>query len=133
MGGTKQYLQSGGFENQTFKQVGLTSNGIKILRKVDAENSATPAHSNTPYTMYASKDNQKGIIKQISVYGREDGRQKIKDIDFGHEHTNPNGLYFSKKDIHVQIYDKNGKRSNIARRPSKKEKRIMMMALYGRK
>lgn len=90
-------------------------------------------NSNTPYTMYAALDTDKGFVKQISVYAGEDGRQKIKDIDFGHKHTNKNGTVFLENQIHVQVYDKNGVRSNDARKPSKKEKRLMKIALYGKR
>ena len=73
------------------------------------------------------------MIKQISVHGGEDGHIKIKDIDIGHEHTNKlNGMHFSKNEIHVHIYDKNGIRSNEARKPSAKERRLIMQARYGK-
>ena len=132
MGGTKRYQEAGGFDYQTFEQIGTTSNGIKIIKEIGG-NSTTPMYSNTPYTMYASIDSRSQMIEKISVYRSEKGRRKIKDIDLGHEHTNPDGRYFPADEIHVQIYDSNGIRSNIARRPSKKEKRIFMMAFYGRK
>lgn len=132
MGGTKRYQESGGFDFKTYKQIGETSNGIKILEKIGDKNTNTPMYSNTPYTMYAVLD-EHGIIKQISVYREENGRKKIKDIDFGHEHTNSDGTHFNKGEIHVQLYDGFVRLSDKARRPSKKEKRIMMMALYGRR
>ncbi len=136
MGGTKQYLSSGGFSEQTYKQIGTTSNGIKILGKVKGNNSATPGRSNTPFTQYAALDSKNGSLKQISFYGRENGRQKIKDIDFGHSHDNIiNGKIvksFKDNEIHVQVYDKHGIRSSIARKPSRKERRVFYTALSGR-
>lgn len=131
MGGSKKYLSEGGFSEQTYRQVGTTSNGIKIIEKIDNKSSNTPINSNTPYTMYAANDSHSGELKQISVYGGQDGRTKIKDIDYGHEHINTNGKRFAENEIHVQLY--NGtERLTDARKPSKKERRLMMMALYGR-
>ncbi len=132
MGGTKRYQESGGFDYQTFETIGTAGNGIKILKKIGGK-STTPSYSNTPYTMYASLDDKMGKIEKVSVYRGPDGRKKSKDIDRGHVHTNPDGTVFLADKIHVQIYDENGVRSKIARKPSKKEKRIFFTALYGRR
>lgn len=135
MGGSKKYIDTGGFEEQTYKQIGTTSNDIKIVKKIGEDNSNTPMFSNTPYTMYAVLNSEDNILKQISIYGGKDGRQKIKDIDYGHEHTNinGNGMHFAKNEIHVQRYIGMKRLTNQARKPSKKEKRIFMMALQGRR
>ncbi len=135
MGGSKKYLKSGGFTEQTFRQVGTTANGIKILARKSDGGSSTPAYSNTPNTMYAKIDKNSGLVNQVTVYGNgKDHRAKMKDIDIGHPHTNPDGkLKFKKNEVHVQEYDKNGNRSNYARKPSKKELRLLMTALYGKR
>lgn len=132
MGGSKRYQESGGFDYQTFETIDTTSTGIKILKGVDG-NSTTPMYSNTPYTMYASLDTKTNKIEKISVYRGPDGRKKNKDIDYGHKHTNPDGKIFPEDKIHVQEYNEEGVRSIIARKPSKKEKRIFFTALYGRR
>lgn len=137
MGGSKTYLPAGGFTEKTYKQIGTTANGIKIIKRKDSNNSAAPAYSNTPHTMYATINMETNTVKQIAVYGGNDGRKRIKDIDAGHDHTNfAEGKplkKFKKNEIHVHEYDENGRRSNIARKPSKKERRLITMALYGRK
>lgn len=143
MGGSKRYLPEGGFTEKTYKQIGTTANGIKILREKKSGDDSLPQYSNTPYTMYAATNDTKGGIKQIKIYGNHyktlngDGRRQIKDIDTFHEHKNRvNGKiirHFDYNDIHVHDYDENGRRSNIARKPSKKERRIIMIAQYGRK
>ncbi len=130
MGGTKKYLESGGFTEQTYKQIGTTANGIKIIERNDGSRN-TPAFSNTPNTMYAKLDD-KGRVSQIAVYGGNGGRQKIKDIDIGHTHTNLDGTVFNKNQAHVQEYGGTTRFSNNARKPSRKEKRLIMMARNGR-
>ncbi|MCD7722729.1 MAG: hypothetical protein LUH82_02080 [Clostridiales bacterium] len=135
MGGSKKYLKYGGFTEKTFRQEGLTANDIKItVRKSDGMPS-TPLYSNAPYTMYAKVDNDNGLVSQVAVYGKgEDHRAKLKDIDIGHTHKNITGnLKFDKKDIHIHEYDKNAVRSKIARKPSKKERRLLMIARYGKR
>ena len=127
MGGSKQYLESGGFKNQTYEQTEVTSNGIKILRKIGNKSSNLPMYSNTPYTMYASRDSESGALKQITVYGGKDGRQKAKELDWGHGHGK-----IKEGNIHVHRYVNGKKDINYYRKPSKKEKRIVMMAIYGR-
>lgn len=131
MGGTKKFDDFGNLKEQTFKTVGITKNGIKILEKIDGGSASLPMYSNTPFTSYAAKDSDTSLLKQISVYGGKEGRKKIKDLDWSHKHTNPDGKTFPFGQIHVHIYNEKGKRSNYARKPSKKERRIVMMARYG--
>lgn len=133
MGSSKWYKENGA-PGAEYKVTGQTANGIKIVKAVDDNSQKTPLFSNTPYTMYASLKGDTGKVKQITAYGKgKDGRAKLKDIDIGHKHTNKsNGLRFRETDIHVHGYDENGVRSNEARRPSKKEKRLIMQALHGR-
>lgn len=133
MGGSKKYIPSGGFTEQLYECVQLTANGIKIIEPKDKSQKAkTPTFSNTPNTMYAKTSD--GIVNQIAVYGKGvDRRSKLKDIDIGHKHNNPdNELSFGEKDIHVHDYDDNGVRLKNARKPSKKEKRLIMIARYGK-
>ncbi len=139
MGGSKKYLSDGGFSEYEYYQVGTTQNGIKIIKDPKTGNTNTPLRSNTPFTAYAKLDKSGKAVEQVSVYGGKDGREKIKDIDINHAHDNKirrNGKAvilrtFSKQDIHVHEF--NGtKRSEIARLPSKKERRLLMIARYGR-
>lgn len=109
-----------------FTSIGRTSNGIKVLVKEDKRESSTPLHSNTPYTMYAKID-KNGIVNQITVYGGEAGRTKIKDIDIGHKHTNKDGTVFMDNEIHVHDYV-NGKRNYNARKPSEQENNLLLGA-----
>lgn len=135
MGSSKNYDPSGGFKIHGFVGVGTTANGIKIIEPKNINvnnNTQTPFYSSTAGTMYAKASS--GKINQISVYGAGvDKRQKLKDIDFGHYHTNPDKKkHFGKKDIHIHVY--NGKnRSSYARKPSKKERRLIMIAIYGKR
>ena len=131
MGGEKKFQESGGFSEYEYKAVGMTKNGIKILEKVDGGSANLPIHSNTPFTAYAVRDSKTAELKQISIYGGPDGRQKIKDLDWSHKHTNPDGKVFLLGQIHVQTYKGISQHSKYARKPSKKEKRIVMIARYG--
>lgn len=138
MGGTRDYLESGGFSQQKYTQIGTTPNGIKILGHNGASNTNTPARSNTPNTMYAKYNRKSNKIDQVSVYGGNAGREKIKDIDIEHAHENKIRINrkdkvikkFNESDIHVHEYI-NGVRSPMARKPSKKERRLLMEARYG--
>ena len=133
MGGSKKYDPGVGIKTQTYKQIGITSTGVKIVTKIEGTSENTPLYSNTPYTQYAALEGKTRKLKQISTYsGGVDGREKIKDVEMGHEHTNKkNGLHFGINDLHTQVY-KNGIRDSEARKPSSKEKREFYMALYGR-
>ena len=124
MGGSKKYNPNGGFTEQTYKTVGITANGIKILEKIKGGSSSLPIHSNTPNTMYAVRDSKTKELKQVSAYGGKNGRNKIKDIDWSHEHA----PYI---DIHVHEYNKDGQKIKV-RKPSKKERRIAMRVRNGR-
>lgn len=121
MGGSKNYISSGGFSKQEYKSVGKTKNGIKILEKREGGSSSLPLYSNTPNTVYAIRDSNSKALKQISFYGGKDGRIKIKDLDWSHEHK-------PYKSIHVHEYDSAGVRKRV-RKPSKKEKRIVLMSI----
>lgn len=140
MGGSKDYIEEGGFAQYKYQQIGITENGIKIIKDPNAGNTNTPLLSNTPYTAYAKFNKSGTLVEQVSVYGGTDGRQKIKDIDIGHHHDNIKKRNrkkiivksFDETEIHVQEY--NGtKRSEIARKPSKKERRLLMIARYGKR
>ncbi len=140
MGGSKDYLEDGGFSKYEYNHIGTTENGIKIINASKAGNTNTPMLSNTPYTIYAKESDKSGLINQVGVYGGIDGRQKIKDIDIEHHHNNTKKRNrkkvilksFSENDIHVHEYD-GVRRSSIARKPSKKERRLLMIARYGKR
>ncbi len=129
MGGTKDYLKSGGFIKQGYLEVGII-NGIKEIDKIGAKNNNTPMFSNTPYTMYASRNTKSGDIQQVAIYARGDGRGKFKDIDIGHPHKNKDAKQreFLDYEIHVHVYSDDDLRGRIARKPSKKERRLLMLA-----
>lgn len=131
MGGSKKYNPDGGFSEQEYRTVGVTANGIKVIAPKDkSKNTNTPMFSNTSNTMYAKFSN--GVLNQVAVYGRgKDRRGKLKDIDIGHEHGNPGGkLRFKKTEIHVHDYTDDRPHSKYARKPSKKERRLLMIARY---
>ena len=89
--------------------------GVKVLTKKNKKSNEidnTPAHSHTPNTMYARR-NQNGEIVQIAVY---ENNVKVKDIEWGHNHKP-----FKKGDIHVQEYI-DGIRQEEPRSPTEEEK-----------
>lgn len=138
MGGSKDYLEGGGFAEQHYQADGTTPNGIKLLKKYTDNYPANPSFSNTANTMYASRDRKTGEVNQVSVYGNASNpRAKFKDIDIDHVHRNPDGRIFKANEIHVHYYVLNEQgipiRSPWARLPSKKEQRLLMEAKYGRK
>ena len=125
MGGTKQYLSEGGFSEYKYKTVEILPNGAKVVQKKESDNNSLPSYSNTPYTYYAVADNEG--IKQITYYGGgKDGRRKTKDIDWRHGHGK-----FKAGEIHVHLYE-NGVKTTYYRKPSKKEKRVVMTSIYRR-
>lgn len=109
MGGRGSYLQKGGFKVQDYKVVDIIA-GIKVLSKRNDKNKSTnlPTMSNTPGTMYMSK-NKRGYIKQLRIYGN-DRRAKI-DIDFDHKH----------KGMQPHIHFYKGGRENNVRELTKKD------------
>ena len=131
MGSTKNYLPSGGFSRKEYKADGTTANGIKILGRRDGRHAKTPTFSNTGES-YAVKSFRTDLVKQVTVYGAgQDGRGKLKDIDIEHKHRNKqDGRVFRADEIHVHEYI-DGKRSGEARKPSKKERRLLTVARYG--
>ena len=98
---------------------------------MDGEKPKTPTFSNTGES-YGIKSTQTGLVKQVTVYGAgQDGRGKLKDIDFEHKHRNKlDGRVFRADEIHVHEYI-DGVRSKEARKPSKKERRLLTVARYG--
>ena len=113
MGGRGTYIASGGFTKETYKTVGTTSNGIKVIEKIDSKNSSanTPLFSNTSTAYAITGTDDK--IKQVTLY---ENRKKKSDIDIGHTH----GKY-GDKDVHVHDYSPEGARSSIAREPTTEE------------
>lgn len=117
MGGRGSYIASGGFTKTTYRTVGTTSNGIKVIEKIDEKNSSsnTPLFSNTS-TVYAIAGTD-DKIKQVTLY---ENRKKKSDIDIGHVHGD-----FNKKDIHVHDYSPEGIRNDEARRPTEAELKLV--------
>ena len=113
MGGRGSYIASGGFTKTTYRTVGTTSNGIKVIEKIDGKNSSsnTPLFSNTS-TVYAIAGTD-DKIKQVTLY---ENRKKKSDIDIGHPHGK-----FNEHDIHVHDYSPEGARTRTARDPTAKE------------
>ena len=95
MGGSKDFLESGGFSKYEYKTVGVTHGGIKIIEKVAGGSAALPGRSNTPGTVYAVL-RADGTPKQIMVYGNDRIQQKRIDLD--HDHP-------PQKGFHVQYFD----------------------------
>lgn len=106
MGGSKKYLSDGGFSEQTYKAVGVTANGIKVLEKVDEASRNLPQYSNTPGTVYASLRSN-DLPKQITYYDGE--RRHYKRIDLDHDHPPKTG-------IHVQTFDRKEPRYKLSKR-----------------
>lgn len=82
----------------------LTTYGpVQLIEPKSKNEHRMPDMAIHPNDVYATVDAD-GNPRQITVYG--DKRQKLYDIDLGHDHTNgqyPNG--------HIQRYDENGNRS----------------------
>ena len=111
MGGEKIYRESGGFDRQTYRAVGITRGGIKVLEKIGGANANLPQYSNTPGTVYAVL-RPDGKPKQIMFYGSN--RKQYKRIDLDHDHP-------PKKGVHIQSFTGEGTRYKL----SKKEKSIV--------
>ena len=110
MGGAKAYNPGGGFSSYEFRQDGGTINvggvSAKVIVKIDddSNHSGLPVHSNTPGAIYVKVDGSEKKPIQIRVY---EGRTASFDLDWGHTHdaSHPKGV------VHVQFFDKDGKRS----------------------
>lgn len=117
MGGRGTYIASGGFTKETYKTVGTTSNGIKVIEKIDSKNSSTntPLFSNTSNAYAIAGTDDK--IKQVTLY---ENRKKKSDIDIGHPHGK-----FNEYDIHVHDYSPEGARNSSAREPTTEELQLV--------
>lgn len=80
MGGSGQFLESGGFRPPYLWHTVDYIEGIKILEKKDKSNKGLPWYSNTPGTKYITLDENDKYIKQIRVYGED--RTPLYDIDY---------------------------------------------------
>lgn len=96
MGGSKQYEPRVGIKEKTYKTVGTTSGGIKVLEKKNGGSANLPQYSNTPGTKYASMRTEDGRPKQIKYY--DSNGKHYKRIDIDHDHP-------PKRGIHVQFFD----------------------------
>ncbi len=127
MGSSKSFDSAGTLMKYEWQKI-IVANGVKVLYKKDGRQS-TPILSRSPNSIYARISTKTGKIDQISVYNAN--RNKIKDIDWGHDHTNEDGTRFNKGEIHVQEYQGVERRSNSARKPTKSEQKLArkMMAV----
>lgn len=108
MGGQRAYVNSGGFNEYLYHQVGetVTANGVsgKVVEKIgdDRLHSGLPKYSNTS-KVYLKTDDRQGIVEQARVY---DNRTAALDFDWGHTHCE-----YRKGIVHVHEWrkDKNGK------------------------
>lgn len=85
MGSTGAFLETGGFTEQKWEEVGKRMYGIKVLKKVNkSERPSLPPRSNTPGTAYIllDKNSNYNIFRQ---YGED--RKPLFDIEYGeHKH-----------------------------------------------
>jgi hypothetical protein len=104
MGGQRSYLESGGFSEYLYHQVGetITANGIsgKVIEPYgnNLSHSGLPQYSNTS-NIYFKLDDKTGKIEQARVY---DGRKVAYDFDWGHTHKEYNAGI-----VHVHEWHKN--------------------------
>lgn len=105
MGNIREYIQSGGFSQYLYKQVGdiiTASNGIQGKKIIQIDNNnghySLPIHSNHS-NIYFKQNDSTGEIEQARVYVN---RLAAFDFDWGHVHDNfPIGI------VHVQSWRKN--------------------------
>lgn len=90
MGSTGAFLETGGFTEKKWTEIGKM-HGVKIIKKTNANNAdqSLPPFSNTPGTAYILLD-KKGRFKQYRQY-KED-RSIDFDVDNG-RHNNENSLH----------------------------------------
>ncbi len=117
MGGQNQYIETGGFSEYLYEQVGktvrmngLTAKMIKLKTDKNGTHTGLPSFSNTS-DVYL-RMGQDSLACQAKAY---ESRTMIIDFDWSHEHINSgDGRMFKKGVVHVQKYeylgkDKNGK------------------------
>ena len=108
MGGHKQYLSGGGFEQYLYHQVGeiISANGIsaKVVEKIDKSDptQGLPLYSNTA-ELYLGKGRKSGEIVQLRLYK---GRMAYMDIDWSHPHG---GIPTGTAHVHFYEIDSTGK------------------------
>lgn len=106
MGNQRHYLKVGGFKEYLYVTVGepININGyrckvVRMATDTDDYHAGLPKHSNTS-DIYIGLGPE-NVPRQLRLYK---DRSSYKDFDWGHEHTNTNGIKFSKGTVHVQRY-----------------------------
>jgi len=122
MGGVSAYLDTGGFSEYLYHQVGdvISANGVsgKVLAKEgdDRSHEGLPTYSNTSEVYFKLKE-YTNIVEQARIYK---DRQAVLDFDWGHDHHE-----FKEGVVHVHEWykNKNGKwvRSSKARHLNNEE------------
>ena len=119
MGGTKNYIQSGGFSIQEYADTGERVGGFKVIQHRSKKASSLPQMSDTPSTVYVLKSG--GKYKSIGIYGPD--RRLRKAIDVTHSHTNKpkNGKRVKLKAGVAHVHNMRGGRENNVRYMTQKE------------
>ncbi len=128
MGGSKGFAKRGEY---TFESVGTIS-GIKVLKGIEGTGKhGLPKFSNTSEAYIKPATVRNGIGKPSAIRIMK-GQAGYKDIEWGHPHRNPDGRLFKRDEPHVHDLLPNGGHSPYARKPSKRERRLMRMVKYGK-
>ena len=112
MGGQNQYIETGGFSEYLYEQIGetvhmngLTGKMIKLKTDKDGTHTGLPSFSNTSDVYF--RKGKDGLACQAKAY---ESRKMIIDFDWSHEHINSSdGRTFPKGIVHVQRYEYLGK------------------------
>lgn len=115
MGGQKQYIETGGFSEYLYEQIGDTvrMNGlqakmIKLKSDKDGTHSGLPSFANSS-NVYL-RQGLDGLACQAKRY---ESRRMIIDYDWSHVHKNKSdGRVFPVGVVHVQKYEYIGKDAN---------------------
>lgn len=104
MGAQKQYVESGGFSQYLYHQVGdIIRDGEvegKVIKHITDLNKGLPMYSNTSKIYFRLNEN--GEIDQCRVYV---DRVAYLDFDWGHSHRNKRDRrVFQRGIVHVQAY-----------------------------
>ena len=128
MGGSKGFAERGEY---TFESVGTIS-GIKVLKGIEGTGKhGLPMFSNTSDAYIKPANLKSRITEPVSIRVMM-GQTGFKDIEWGHPHTNPDGRSFKKGEPHVHDLIPGGGHSPYARKPSKRERRLIRMVQNGK-
>lgn len=106
MGNGQEYLETGGFTNFFYKEVGTVTDG-NLTAKIIAWFNTKDFHESLPRfskesRLYMKRDRNGNII-ELRVY---ENRRATYDFDWGHAHKN---LKKGVVHVHHWLYDSNGK------------------------